>query len=271
MRVVEGNTSETPYDCGVRASRFSAVVLPAVLKCLETIRGRLVKAASHVLSAKESDIVISDGMVASKGEPNKTTSIRKLARLFYTNMNGLPQLEEPNLEVVSTFRPVKRGPFNAFSHAIHVPIVEVDAETGKVRILRYFVVEDCGNVASIDAVNGQIIGGVTQVAGGVFYEEIKYSEDGQLLSNTFMDYLLPSAIEAPDVTIEHMTTPSTLFGGFKGMSESPNICGYAAIVNAVEDALRSFNSSLNQTNLFPETIHRSVALSNSKNSSGRES
>ena len=268
VEVIEGNTSQTPYDCGVRASRFSPIVLPAVLKCLRIIRGRLVKAASHLLGVSESDIEIRDGIVFAKGEQSKKIPIQKLAQLFYTDMNGLPQLEEPSLEAVSTYRPAKRGPFNTFSHTVHVPIVEVDSDTGKATILQYFVIEDCGNVASVQAVDGQITGGVAQVTGGVFFEEIEYNEEGQLLSNTFIDYLLPSSLDAPKVVIEHMTTPSSLYGGFKGMSESPNICGYSALVNAVEDALAPLNAKLNHTKLFPEEIHKKITLSNSKNRAG---
>ena len=264
--VMEGNTSLTPYDCGVRASRFSPIVLAAVLKSLKIIRDRLAKAASHILGSNEADIMFKDGIVFAKPEPSKSMSIKKLVRLFYTDMNLLSQLEDPSLEVVSTYRPQKKGPFNAFSHTVHIPIVEVDAETGKVNVLSYFVIEDCGNMASPSAVDGQINGGITQAAGGIFLEEIKYSDEGQLLSNTFVDYLIPSALEAPVATIEHMSTPSSLYGGFKGMSESPNICAYPAIVNAIEEALASFDIEFNQTQLSPEEIQKRLALSNSESS-----
>ncbi len=268
IEVTEGDTLLTPYDCGVRASRFSPIVLPALLKCIKTIRARLVKVASQLLEVEESDIGVGNGIAFAKRDPSKAMSIKKISKLFYTDMNRIAQLDDSSLEVISTYRPIKHGTFNAFSHTVHIPVVEVDSETGKVTILQYSVIEDCGNIASIGAVDGQIFGGVTQVIGGVFFEEIKYSEDGQLLSNTFMDYLLPSAMEAPNVVIEHLTTPSGLYGGFKGMSESPNICGYAAVVNAVEDALSPFGVTLNQTKLFPEEIHRTITLSKFKEITG---
>jgi aerobic carbon-monoxide dehydrogenase large subunit len=259
IRILEGDTSATPYDCGVRASRFSPIVLPAVLQCLTTIRERLVRAAAHIWRCDPLQIELRDGLIFVKGSPKgQNMSIQNLARLFYTDMNLLPDLGCWNLEATSTFRPEKKGPFNTFSHSAHISMVEVDPETGKIKILRYFVVEDCGNIVSPQAVDGQICGGVTQVVGGVLFEEIKYGEDGQLLSDTFMDYLLPSALDAPEVVIEHIATPSSFPGGFKGMSESPNICGYASMVNAVEDALTPLSVKCDETRLFPSNVYEMI-------------
>ncbi len=265
VQLLEGDTSLTPYDCGVRASRFSPIVLPAVLECLDKIKEKLALAAAYIWKSDVSQIKIENGVVFLEGSTEKRMPIKELARIFYADaaVGSLPTNLKPNLEASATFRPEKRGPFNSFSHTVHIPVVEVDPATGRAKILRYTVVEDCGNVASPQAVDGQIYGGVAQVSGGVFLEEIRYDANGQLLSSTFMDYLLPSSTDAPgDVSIAHTATPSRMPGGFKGMSESPNICGYAALVNAIEDALSPLGVECHETDLSLEKMFQSIKTAN---------
>jgi len=132
-------------------------------------------------------------------------------------------------------------------------MVEVDAETGSVKFLKYFIAEDCGNIVNSQLVDGQIDGGLAQVIGGVFFEEMKYDENGQLLTATFLDYVLPTSIVVPSPTIVHTVTPSSIPGGFKGMGESSNQTGYAAIIGAIEDALSPIEPIV-ETYMPPEKI-----------------
>lgn len=261
VEVLEGDTEQSPYDCGVRASRFSTIVLPAVLGAAKEVRRRIVKVAAGLLEANENDIVLSNRTVSVKGTPSISLDIRDVTRVFYANVDKLPEDMPPTLDVINSFKPKKKGPFNTFSHTVHVPVVRIDPETGQVRVLKYVIVEDCGNIVSKEMVDGQIYGGLAQVIGGVFFEESKYDEDGQLLTSSFVDYLLPTAKELTvDLKVDHTVTPSKFPGGFKGMGESSNVCGYAGLLNAVNDAIGETSAEINETGLSPERLWSSIHL-----------
>jgi aerobic carbon-monoxide dehydrogenase large subunit len=265
VTVAEGDTESTPYDGGVRASRFSTVVIPAVFEATKRVKTKLTVAAASMLEANELDLEFSSRKIHVKGSSSPSLRIEEVAKAFYALTDKLPPGLEPSLDETYYFKPEKKkGLFNAFTHAVHVPIVEVDSETGKCKFLKYVVVEDCGKVIIKENVDGQICGGLAQVIGGMFYEESKYNEDGQLVSGTFTDYLIPSAVEAPvSLIIDHTTTLGLYAGGAKGMGESSNVCGYAAILNAVDDAFSKFNKEMNDPHLSPENLWRSM------NSSGQ--
>jgi aerobic carbon-monoxide dehydrogenase large subunit len=256
VTVLQGDTETTPYDCGIRASRFSTVVLPSIFEAALRIRDRVLKVAAKILEANPEDIQLEGGKAFVKGWSHKNVNFENIARKFYASTNELPEDIEPGLAASCTFKPKRRkGLFNEISCSVHIPVVEVDLETGLVKFLRYFIVGDCGNIVDRQLVDGQIMGGLAQVIGGVFYEEMKYDENGQLLTGTFLDYNLPTSIEVPSPTIEHTVTPSSVPGGFKGMGESSNQTGYAAIVSAVEDALSPIEPIV-ETYLTPEKILR---------------
>ncbi|MEM3053076.1 MAG: molybdopterin cofactor-binding domain-containing protein, partial [Candidatus Caldarchaeum sp.] len=145
-----------------------------------------------------------------------------------------------------------------YGNSAHVAVVRVDRETGEVKILRYVAVHDCGKILNKKIVDGQILGGVLQGIGATLYEELVYDENGQLLTSHFSDYLLPTAMETPEIIIDHIETPS-LFSelGSKGMGEGPLIPVAAAIVNALEDATKT---RLTRSHLSPgqlwTAIHR---------------
>jgi carbon-monoxide dehydrogenase large subunit len=254
IQTIEGDTESTPYDCGVRASRFSTVVLPAVLESAQVMRAKLIKVAASLLEANENDIEVKDRKFFVRGMPNIYLRMEDVANVFYANTEKLPDGLEPALEVKRFFKPKKVGLFNAFSHAIHIAIVEVERDTGNCKIMKYFIVEDCGNIIVREVVDGQITGGLVQVIGGIFLEEMKYDENGSLLTTTFADYLLPSSLIAPDISIDHSSSPSQMPGGAKGMAESSNVAGYAAILNAIDDALAPYGIEVNYSHLPPERI-----------------
>jgi aerobic carbon-monoxide dehydrogenase large subunit len=139
---------------------------------------------------------------------------------------------------------------------VHVVEVEVDIETGYVKILKYVVVEDCGTVVNPTGVEGQIHGGIAQGIGGTFLEELPYDENGQLLAASFMDYLLPTFMECPDVEVHHIETPSPInVGGFKGMGEGGCINVAPALANAIIDAVKPLaDISIDSTPIRPEMV-----------------
>jgi CO/xanthine dehydrogenase Mo-binding subunit len=161
---------------------------------------------------------------------------------------------EPALEATHYFKAERA----TYSSGVHLIAVEVDADTGQVRVLRYVVVDDCGRVLNPLLMRGQILGGVAQGISEVLYEELAYDDDGQLLTGTFLDYHLPTALEMPWVEVDHVETPSPLNPlGSKGAGESGTIPAQAALVSAIEDALTPLGIRLHE---FPLGPHRLWAL-----------
>jgi carbon-monoxide dehydrogenase large subunit len=186
------------------------------------------------------------------GTPTRSVSLAEVAHKSYNNPDALPPGMEPGLEVVSRFK----APPMMYSNACHMCTVEVDIDTGKVTVLRYVVSEDCGVMINPMVVEGQIAGGVIQGVGGTLYEHIVYDDDGNPLTTTFLDYLLPTATEAPTIEYGHVETPAHTPGGHKGMGEGGAIGSPPAIFNAVADAVASLGVRLNRTPLGPsELLH----------------
>jgi len=178
----------------------------------------------------------------------KLMPIKDLAQnILYGRAAG----EDPGLEATSHYEP----PPATHSNATHVATVAVDSETGQVKLLRYIVVEDCGTIINPMVVDGQIQGGVAQGIGTALYEQALYDENGQFLTGTLMDYLMPTAVDVPRVEIGHIESPSPLTpGGIKGMGEGGAIAPPAAIANAVADALAPFGARVNAVPLTPERV-----------------
>jgi carbon-monoxide dehydrogenase large subunit len=178
-------------------------------------------------------------------------AIRDVARATWLRRTPSSPDEDPGLEVTARYDP----PPLTHSNATHAAEIEVDEETGKVTVLRYVVVEDCGTMLNPTIVDGQIQGGVAQGLGGALYEEIVYDENGQLLTGTLMDYLPPTAADVPRVEIAHIETPSPYTPrGMKGMGEGGVIAAPAAIANAVADALADLSPRVNRVPLTPERV-----------------
>jgi carbon-monoxide dehydrogenase large subunit len=158
---------------------------------------------------------------------------------------------DPTLESTAAFDPA----LEVMANGAHAAIVEVDPETGVVTIERFVAVEDCGTMINPTVVEGQLRGGITQALGAALLEEMVYDADGQLRTTTFMDYLIPTASEAPPIEIIHIETPSKVTaGGVKGMGESAMIAAPAALVNAVNDAIEPFGALLTDVPLTPDRI-----------------
>jgi carbon-monoxide dehydrogenase large subunit len=182
-------------------------------------------------------------------------TLAQIADLALFGHDALPPEAQQGLEVTARF---KAPPFT-FSNACHACTVEVDPRTGEVRILRYVVSEDCGVMINPMVVEGQIAGGVVQGVGGTLYEHFIYDADGNPLTTTFLDYLLPTAAEAPTIEFGHVVTPSPLPGGTKGMGEGGAIASPPAILNAVNDALAPLGVYLTSQPFTPSRIVAAIS------------
>jgi len=254
--VVYGDTAIVPYGMGTWASRSTVYAGGATILAAEDVRNKVLKVAAHMLEADPSDLELVDRKVVVRGSPSSFVTFADVARRACHEPHLLPDDIEPGLHATRLYRAPDPG---TFAMAMHGAIVEVDVAIGAVKILRYVVVEDCGRMVNPLIVEGQIQGGIAQGIGGVLLEHLVYDDLGQLVSGTFMDYLLPSFTDMPRVDIIHMESPSpNTVGGFKGMGEGGAINAPATIVAAIGDALASFGSFPTCTPLTPEWIVREV-------------
>ncbi|HUG35981.1 MAG TPA: molybdopterin cofactor-binding domain-containing protein, partial [Candidatus Limnocylindrales bacterium] len=217
-----------------------------------SICGKLLAIAAGRLEASRADLVLEGGRIMVRGMPDRGITVQEVARLaHYPPVGGLPDGVDPGLEATATYD--LPGP--AFSGAVHVADVEVDAGTGRVTVKSYTVVEDCGPVINPTIVEGQVHGAVAQGIGEALSERLVYDETGQLLTGTFMDYGLPQAADLPSFLIGHLETPSPLTeGGVKGVGEGGTVGAPAAIANAVADAVRPLGVRITALPILPETL-----------------
>ena len=254
VRVLHGDTGQTPYSTGTYASRAMVMSGGAVAVACKQLLPRLRHIAGHLMGVDPASVVLADGL-ALAGE--RSLTLNEIANAWYVNPHRLPpDVDRAGLEVSTGYKPkVDTG---AFTYASQAAVVAVDPETGAVEILDYVVVEDCGVIVNPMIVEGQTIGGIAQGIGTALYEEMRYDEQGQPLASTLADYMLPGATEVPHIRIEHMETPSphTEFGA-KGMGEGGAIAPPAVLFNAVNDALR--HTGAPELLTTPLTPHRLLA------------
>ncbi len=229
--VEEGDTDSAPYGLGTYASRSTATGGAAGAMAARKIREKAKKIASHLLEASETDLEWERGKFYVKGSPDRAKTIQDIAFAAYTNH---PQGMEAGLEAVAYYDP----PNLTFPFGSYICVVDIDKGTGEVKIRRFVAVDDCGNIINPMIVEGQIHGGLTMGLAPALYEEITYDEDGNIRGGSFMDYLLPTAMETPKWETDKTTTPSPHHPlGAKGVGESATVGAPAAIANAVVDAL----------------------------------
>ncbi|PYM97000.1 MAG: dehydrogenase [Candidatus Rokuibacteriota bacterium] len=256
IRVVHGDTALSPYGTGTYASRSLVLAGGAAIMAGRAVREKMLVIAGHLLEADPADLVPADGRLAVRGMPDRSVTVREIARAAYTGAKQLPKGLEPGLEATRFYDPY----YGTASNATHVAVVEVDRATCQVSVLRYLVVEDCGRMVNPLIVDGQVHGGVAQGLGAALLEEIVHDDHGQLLSGTLMDYVVPSACEVPWMEVHHLETPSPVtLGGFRGMGEGGTIGAPAAIANAVADALAPLGVEVAELPATPERIFRLVA------------
>ena len=254
VRVEYGDTNQVAYGSGTFASRSAVLAGGATTKAAAVIAATMREFAAHLLEAAVDDMVIEPGRIAVSGTPSSYIEIAELCRLLYQRPERLPEGMEPLLEASATFD-ADPGT-GAYTCAAHLASVEVDELTGKTEVLSYAIVEDCGPMINPMIVEGQIFGGVAQGIGTALFEEFCYDENGQPLSTTFSDYLLPTMTDVPDFAVAHLQTPSPYtIGGIKGMGEGGAIAPGAVVAAAIEDALSSLGTvTVTQLPLSPENV-----------------
>src|SRR3954463_11835585 len=233
VEVRQSDTDATPYGWGTFASRSAVVGGGATHRAAGALAERLRRLAAHLLEAAPEDVELRDGRAQVRGSADRGLTYADLGRVAYLEAQKLPEGEEPGLEEHASFDPP-----GTFSNATHGCIVEIDPETGAVRIERYVVAEDCGVMINPAIVEGQVRGGVAQGIAAALYEELVYTDDGQVQNASLMDYLVPTAAEIPAVEIHHLETPSELSEtGAKGMGEGGTMGAPACVATAVADAV----------------------------------
>jgi len=231
VTVEEGDTDTAPYGLGTYASRSTPVSGAATAVAARKIRDKAKKIAAHLLECSEEDLEWEPGKFFVKGAPGKSKTIQDIAFAAYTN---IPEGLEAGLEAVDYYDP----PNLTFPFGTYICVVDIDKGTGEVKVRRFVAVDDCGNVINPMIVDGQIHGGLTEGLGIAFMQLIDYDESGNVQGGSFMDYLLPTAVETPHWETAKTCTPSPHHPlGAKGVGESPNVGSPAAFVNAVVDAL----------------------------------
>jgi len=229
--VEEGDTDTAPYGLGTYASRSTPTAGAAGAVAARKILAKARKIAAHLLEAHEDDLVWEPGRFHVKGSPERAKTIQEIAFAAYTNH---PPGLEAGLEAVAYYDP----PNLTFPFGSYICVVDIDKGTGEVKIRRFVAVDDCGNIINPMIVEGQIHGGLTMGLAPALYEEITYDEHGNMLGGSFMDYLLPTAVETPRWETDKTVTPSPHHPlGAKGVGESATVGAPAAIANAVIDAL----------------------------------
>jgi len=250
VTIVGGDTAAIPFGVGTFASRSAVNAGSSIHVAAGKVRDKVAEAAATLLEAAPADIEIADGVVSVRGAPASAMPVSRVIQAAIPTF-AKPGIASPDFEATA----YEHQPTVTYASAVHVAYVEVDVGTGAVRLLRYLVAHDCGKVINPVIVEGQVHGGVAQGIGGALLEEMVYDEQAQLLTGTFMDYLVPTAMEVPALETLHLEYPSprnTL--GMKGVGEGGAISPPAAIANAVEDALAPFGARVTRTPLGPSVV-----------------
>ncbi|MFN7960660.1 MAG: molybdopterin cofactor-binding domain-containing protein [Thermoanaerobaculia bacterium] len=254
VEIVHGDTGQVQFGMGTYGSRSAAVGGSALVKSLEKILEKGKKIAAHLLEAAPEDIDFADGQFSVKGVPGRSKGWGEVVLQAYLAHN-LPEGLEPGLEQTTFYNP----PNFVFPFGTHVAVVEVDPETGEVKLLRYLAVDDCGNVINPMIVEGQVHGGIAQGVGQALWEQAVYDENGQLLTGELLDYALPRAHNLVSFETDRTVTPCPHNPlGVKGIGEAGAIASPVAVTNAVVDALRPFGVKHLDMPLTPEKVWRAL-------------
>jgi carbon-monoxide dehydrogenase large subunit len=252
VRIVHGDTMTTPFNAiGTGGSRSATMGTGAALGATRAVKEQIKAITAKLLEADPEDIEIVDGMAGVRGVPSRAMSLGDIAVAAYMRPSMLPDGMPPGIEAIYDFKTPTGG---GWGQAVHACVVEVDVTDGQVHILRYLVVEDCGSMINPPIVEGQIRGGVAQGIGGVLYEHSAYGDDGQFLAGTFMDYLVPTAMEIPFIEIDHLEAAPTHEVNYRGVGEGGAIGAPPALTNAIEDALAPFGVRITEDYLPPSRI-----------------
>jgi aerobic carbon-monoxide dehydrogenase large subunit len=253
VRVITGDTQVTPYGGGTWASRGAGIGGEAALQAGLALRQNILEVAAAMLQSQPGSLDVIDGEIVDKASRQSRMALAELGRIVYFRGDTLPR--ELARELVATRHFITSDYPFAFTNGIQASLVEVDTDTGFVKLLRHWCVEDCGRVINPQLVDEQIRGGIVQGIGGALYEHCAYSEDGQLMTANMADYLVPMAAEMPDMQIGHVETPTreSLLGA-KGAGEAGTAGAPGAIMNAINDALHPLGARVTAMPFTPERI-----------------
>jgi aerobic carbon-monoxide dehydrogenase large subunit len=257
ITVVPGDTAGIPYGVGTFASRVGVLASTSAAHAAAEVRKKALAVAADHLEASPEDLMLEDGRITVRGTPGRSLALGDVAAIATAPRPGyaLPGAMDPGLEASGYVH----VPQSTYSNGAHAAIVEVEPETGAVRILKYVAVDDCGTMINPLVVEGQIHGGIAHGIGNALSEEIVYDGAGQLVTGTLMDYALPRAADVPPLAVHHVVTPSPLNPlGVKGAGEGGTLPAPAAIANAVADALRPLRVAVTEMPLTRERLWRRI-------------
>ncbi|MDI2125963.1 xanthine dehydrogenase family protein molybdopterin-binding subunit [Yinghuangia seranimata] len=258
VRLQQGDTDRITYGWGTFASRSVVVGGSAVGRAAAKLADKLLVLGAHLLGTEAGEVELAPGGgVRVRGDHARAVPYTAIAEIAYLKSNLLPEGCEPGLAATASFDVLDDG---TFSNATHACVVELHAGTGRVEILRYICVEDCGVAVHPQVVEGQCRGGIAQGIAGALFEQVTYDDNGEPSATSFMDYKVPTALEIPDVAIHHLETPCLFTEtGAKGAGEGGTIGAPAAVLNAVNDALAPTGTELDDTPVTPETVRNALA------------
>ena len=275
--VYQGSKNGLPAT-GPGGSRTTVMLAGAVEGATAKIKAKALRAAAHLLEANPDDMEWVDGGFQVKGVPEQRKSLADIAVMLHLFKHSFPEDMESGLEDSKVFdHPYTTMPsadrkdlgvfYPFMGHACHVPVVEVDLETGSVSFLAYAAVHDCGTLVNPRSLAGHIVGGTAQGIGTALYEEFVYDDDGQLLTSSYLDYLIPSAMEVPELKIGHHETPSPYtLHGIKGGGEGGRMMAPAAINVAVNDALAHLGARVTELPITPDRLRAAIRAAKSRES-----
>jgi carbon-monoxide dehydrogenase large subunit len=254
VRVITGDTDNTPYGGGTWASRAAGIGGEAAWQAGKALRANVLAAAASILQADPQALDIRGGIVVDADSGRERMGLEEVARVVYFRPDTLPPGFQAEFAVTRHYVP-RVWPF-AFTNGVQASYLEVDTKTGQVRLLKHWCVEDCGTVINPQLVDEQIRGGIVQGIGGALFEHCLYDEAGQLLNANMMDYLVPMAAEMPDIEVGHVVSPTADSElGAKGAGEAGTAGAPACVMNAINDALRPLGAApIVQMPITPERV-----------------
>jgi carbon-monoxide dehydrogenase large subunit len=251
VATIQGDTAVTPYGAGSQGSRSGPMTAGAVNEAGTMLRKQIVAIAAHRLGVEEADIELGGSKAVVREDPSKSVSFADIAYRSYYEPQQLPAGMSATLEATARFT---SQAMIHWANATHACTCEVDVDTGHVRLTRYIVSEDVGPMINPNVVEGQVAGGTVQGIGGALLENMVYDDDGNPLSSTFVDYLLPTATEVPPIEFGHVEIPGPGVGGYKGVGEGGAIGSTPAVINAINDALAPLGVTLTRLPASPAAI-----------------
>jgi carbon-monoxide dehydrogenase large subunit len=255
VEVVHGDTNQGPWGWGTYGSRSLAVGGEAIARAAERVQAKAMRICAAMLEAAPEDIELADGQFRVKGQPDKAMSMAEVAGAAYIPPQELPTEIEPGLEESAFYDPENF----VFPFGAHACIAEVDVDTGKVSVVRWVAVDDCGPAINPMLIEGQVHGGVVHGIGQALYEQVVYDSEGRLLTGSFVDYALPTAAELPSLETDRTETPSPVNSlGVKGVGEAGTIAASPAVLNAVVDALRPLGVDYIDLPLTPMRVWEAI-------------